>query len=332
MVEVFCPKSINLPKVVKAVKLRYGIISFADWINGISEKTQEMLFLERNPKKVADRVCSQLGLPPCEDIEQFGLHLLTNDSKFRNHISQFRELFPIVFSENNCDPQDKAFYKVHIEKWADTASRVHELPWNYFLHEDPDIFPSEEIRPYIDFFEDNLFVWSDFVDLDENKCTLHSYFYDFSLDLTVKDDFVVLSYFIPGKRDVPYREIKNFELDINHFNSNHIPTLYCRHEMLKKSVFSKPMYKVHYFVLVQKWLISANIFDVIRFVSTFYLCLLDLFQSKYFSFPLPMPNKNGKIDSDFVEHLNLLLVVFHDCFSTYSIDLEEEVRGSSDNL
>jgi hypothetical protein len=329
--EVFCPKGIEIPKIIKVVKLPLGIVTFDDWVNGISEKVQEMLLLERNPRRVVNQICNLFNIPPCEELEQFGNYVVNSDTKFKSYIKRFEEYFPIVFSEKNIDPDDEDYYKVHIKHWVDMASKLDMSQLMNLEFESPDIFPSEDLKPYLDFIEDNLYFWSEFRD-DENSCDLYSYFYHFSLGLTIRDGMVVLSALIEGQKEVLFENIEEFHLNIRRFNGGHIPTLSYHHDIYKKWFFSKPNYKIHYFTLEQKWNIESSTAEVVGFISTYFSGLLNLFENKHFNFSLPKATENEAQDKDFIQHLRLLLMVLIDNYSKLQKELEAELRFLDKNF
>jgi hypothetical protein len=124
----FKPDGILAPAIVLYAMVPPGEVTIDIWLNGLASRVQMMLDRKKwFKKRAANKACELLNLPPCEDLNNFGRHIISDNSSFKEmilaSITKGESPFPAIVKEQD----EEAFEGIQVgslEGWAGLASLV----------------------------------------------------------------------------------------------------------------------------------------------------------------------------------------------------------------
>lgn len=83
----FCPKGILAPSALISVMVPEGEVNINVWLDAMSARVQLMLSKKLFKNRAAKKACKALRLPPCENLDKFGEHIVKSESGMINWIN-----------------------------------------------------------------------------------------------------------------------------------------------------------------------------------------------------------------------------------------------------
>lgn len=125
----FCPQGILSPRSVLYARVPPGEVTIDIWLDCLSNRIQELLDRKKwFKRRIANKVCKILERPPCEDLENFGKHIIDYQSRFKKVITASitdvkEQPFPAIVTEEDQEVLED-MKTTTLEGWAGLASLV----------------------------------------------------------------------------------------------------------------------------------------------------------------------------------------------------------------
>jgi hypothetical protein len=120
----YLPKGIPAPDRILHAMVPVGEVTMDIWLDCLASRVQEMLDRKKWFKRsLANKACKRLNYPPCEDLSNFGRHIIYYDPRFKNVVMALidksrRPLpFPVLVTEQD----EKAYEDIKVcdlETWV----------------------------------------------------------------------------------------------------------------------------------------------------------------------------------------------------------------------
>ena len=124
----FYPKGILSPRRVLYAMVPLGEVTMDIWLDCLANRVQEMLDRKKwFKRRLANKVCKLLHRPPCEDLENFGEHIIGYESSFKTvitySIGKKEKPFPAIVTENDVEVFED-IQVTSLDVWAGLAYLV----------------------------------------------------------------------------------------------------------------------------------------------------------------------------------------------------------------
>ena len=74
----YTPNGISAPIAFLSVRVPEGEVTMNVWLSAMAARVQLMLSKKLFKKRAAKNACKELHCPPCDDLDKFGEHIVTN--------------------------------------------------------------------------------------------------------------------------------------------------------------------------------------------------------------------------------------------------------------